>query len=135
MNTPEAVRSMLRERGCPDWLVNGGIDALVERWTGTVSTVETGYPFTLDDYLNDLDLRGLLEDALDVAGPSASQSRAEIAAIDDRFRAVTESSPCLWGSDVEFEEGHSPEREWWYYRRPTQLTDDLREELDRWGLL
>lgn len=135
MTTPDAVREMLRERGCPAWLVNGGLPALIERWGGIVTSVETGYPFTLDDYLNDLDLRGLLQAALEVAGDSADESRAQVAAIDDRFRAATEKSPCLWGSDVEFEEGHSPDREWWYYRRPSQLTEELREELESWGLL
>ena len=135
MTTPDAVREMLRQRGCPDWLVAGGLDALIERWHGTVTSVEKTYPFTLDDYLNDLDLRTLLEDALDVAGARASDSREHVRDIDERLRAATLPSPSLWGGDVEVEEEHSPEREWWYYRRPALLSDDLREELDSWGLI
>ncbi|MEO7966981.1 MAG: hypothetical protein ABIT38_24040, partial [Gemmatimonadaceae bacterium] len=73
--------------------------------------------------------------ALEVAGAGASDRRSQVAEIDDRLRAATLPSPSLWGSDVEAEEGHSPEREWWYYRRPILLSDDLREELEAWGLL
>ena len=139
MTTPDPVRALLRQRGCPDWLVAGGLPALVERWEGTVRSVEVGYPFTLDDYLNDLDLRLLLQLALEAAEaagePVGAERHAAVEAIDDRLRAATVPGPCLWGSDVEWEEGHSPEREWWYYRRPAKLTAELREELDAWGLL
>ena len=154
MTTPDPVRALLRARGCPDWLVAGGLQALVERWAGSVRSVEVGYAFTLDDYLNDLDLRLLLQLALEAAeGSEASgeparepagepmgsgalaEVRAAVSALDERLRAATVPSRCLWGSDVEWEERHSPEREWWYYRRPAKLTEELREELDTWGLL
>jgi hypothetical protein len=67
MTEDDSVREFLSDRGCPDEVVTAGLDGLVSEWERAVVQVESGYPLGLDDYLNDLDGRQLLEDALEVA--------------------------------------------------------------------
>lgn len=130
------VQRLLRDRGAPDALVRGGLRAVVDTWEGIVTSVESGYPLGLDDFLNDMDLRDLLAAALPLADErEGHDARARVATLDDRLRAACAPAPCLWGEEVEEEEGLDPGREWWYYLRPLQLNDDLAAELAAWGLL
>lgn len=130
------IHRLLRDRGAPDALVRGGLPGLLEAWRGIVASVEGVYPLGLDDFLNDMDLRDLLAAALPLADePEGRAARHAVAALDDRLRAACAPAPCLWGEEVEEEEGLDPGREWWYYLRPLQLNEDLAAELAAWGLL
>lgn len=135
MRGRDAVRALLRARGCPDSVVSGGLPGLVDAWDAVVRAVEGGYALTLDDYLNDMDLRDLIAAAVDVARPDERVLASSTLAIaDTRLLSHTVDSPCLWGDDIALEEGLDPEREWWYFRRPTRPGEQLREDLDAWGL-
>lgn len=136
MSELDPVQRLLADRGCPDDVVAAGLDGLVSRWSSIVASVEAGYRLGLDDLLNDLDTRDALSGALVVARPAERASaRAQVDALDARLRAVSVASPCLWGDDVEEDDGLSPQDHWWYYRRPSRLNDDLAAELAAWGLL
>ena len=74
MNSNDPVREFLRERGSSPNLIDGGLAGLVESWEAVVSAVEEGYTLGLDDYLNDLDGRQLLEEALPIAADTQRQS-------------------------------------------------------------
>lgn len=133
--TDDAVRSLLQARGCPAPLVDAGLAGLVDAWDEIVRCVERGYDLTLDDYLNDMDLRDLLEAAWDVASETdRARSAALLTAADTRFRVFTHDAECLWGEDIAEEEGLDPAREWWYYRAPTRPGAQLQEDLENWGL-
>jgi len=56
----EQVRQYLRANGYPEHLVRDGKDGLLRRWREFVEQVERGYPFGLEDYRNDLDLRAII---------------------------------------------------------------------------
>jgi hypothetical protein len=131
-----AVHRLLMDRGAPEALVQGGLPGLMEAWEGIVASVEREYPLGLDDFLNDMDLRDLLAAALPLAGDAEGHdARRRVAALDDRLRAACVATACLWGEDVEEEEGLDPGREWWYYLRPLVLNQELAQELETWGLL
>src|SRR5215468_615819 len=94
----DQVRDYLRERGCGEHVIEGGLEGLVESWEKTVRQVEEGYSLTLDDYLNDLDARQLIAETLVVAN---DQQRAAIgdrlSRADEKMRSLTESTlVCLW---------------------------------------
>ena len=136
MSEHDVVRRLLIDRGCPDDVVEGGLVGLANKWEVIVGSIEEGYTFGLDDYLNDMDLRDTIFAALAVAMPDERASiDARIDALDARLRAATLPSPCLWGEDVEEDDGLDPGREWWYYVRPAKLNDELADELGAWGLL
>ena len=128
----ETVRDFLRRRGSPDTVVARGLAGLLESWERTVESVARGYPYGLDDYLNDLDGRQLIED---VWGAASDIERARVEArlglADDKMRAHTERRErCLWGADVATYHGWSSERNWWYWSVPRNPGTELAEELD-----
>jgi hypothetical protein len=59
MTDPE-IAAYLRENGYPEHIVRAGQAGLIERWRKFVEEVEGGYKLGLEDYRNDLDLRGIL---------------------------------------------------------------------------
>ena len=136
MSEHDVVRRLLIDRACPEDVVEGGLPGLVDRYEAIVKSVEEGYAFGLDDYLNDMDLRDTLFAVMAVILPDERAAvEGRVDALDARLRAVTVASPCLWGDDVEEDDGLDPGREWWYYVRPAKLTEDFANELSAWGLL
>jgi hypothetical protein len=94
--TPEGdpVRRKLAERGAPEHVVSAGGDGLVRRWRQFVDRVEQGYPFGLDDYRNDLDIRTLI---------ASTGLDAEVRAEDARLRALLAEAAAgrsVWDSDA-----------------------------------
>jgi hypothetical protein len=128
----DVVRDYLEKRGCAQHLCKGGLEGLVARWEAFVDEVAAGYALGLDDYLNDLDLRDILEGALGAAGGSgAKAARRRTAATDERFRGATAECAPLWNGGGE---GAAP-KAWWYGRRPLHPGDELAEDLRREGAL
>ncbi len=86
-----SVRAFLRRRGAAAHVVSGGAEALIAGWKRFVGQVEAGYKFGLDDYRNDLDIRGLIE---------AAGLADHVADDDRRFRAaLTHTDVAIWSSD------------------------------------
>jgi hypothetical protein len=135
MSDADAVRELLLDRGCPASLAEGGLPGLVARWAQVVASVEDGYTFGLDDLLNDMDVRDLIADVLPLLsdGERAAQL-AVIEPLDARLRAVSSPVRCLWGRAVERDDELSPDREWWFYLRPTRLNAELGADLAEWDL-
>ena len=133
MTGPDAVRRYLEERGAAAHVVAGGLDGLVRGWEDAVEAVAAGYPLdTLDDYLNDLDGRQILADALAVAPrEDADRLRPRIAAADARFGAlVVPTARPLWGERAAAAHGWTADRSWWYWRRPRRAGAELDREID-----
>ena len=70
----DPIREFLEARGCPEHIVEGGLDGLLEQWENAVDDVEETYPLGLDDYLDDMDGRELIEGAVEVAPPEARRA-------------------------------------------------------------
>jgi hypothetical protein len=105
------------------------ITRLIDQWSSIVASVSTGYQLTLDDYLNDLDLRRAIDEKThSVRYHSADiipeELTARLADADARFRIATrESAENIWGAENEAENGWSRDRQWWYYRLPERIPD------------
>ena len=111
MSEQDTVRTYLSERGCATAVIEGGLAGLVEQWEALVASVEEGYSLGLDDYLNELDVRQLLADALSVASPVASKEESAPFSerwqrADEQFLLLTQPTEvCLWSNEVAEEEG------------------------------
>jgi hypothetical protein len=126
----DPVRAFLRARGSPDHVVRGGLEGLVAEWERVAVALEHGYPLdTLDDYLNDMDLRALIEEVLaSLAQPPALASR--INAADARARAqLVQADGCLWGEGLAARNDWDYEDDWWYFMRPARPGPGLRGDL------
>jgi hypothetical protein len=133
---PDRIRQYLRRRGCAPSIVKGGLDGLLEHWDSLVQAVEEGYDLTFDDYLNDMDLRDILEGALEVASQDERKKAEDrLPALDERFRNLTIECAPIWGEKVARENGHDPAEHWWYFRRPRTPAPDFEEELREAGLI
>lgn len=131
MNTSDPVRDFLRERGSSPNLIESGLAGLVESWEAVVSAVAEGYTLGLDDYLNDLDVRQLLEEALPLAAATQHQAFTKrLQQADEQMRQLVAPVPsCLWGAEVAEEEGWTAQNNWWYFSRPLQANPALLAEI------
>jgi len=132
MKKKDLVRDFLEKKGCTEHVLEGGLPGLVKNWEQVVGEVKKGYALTLDDYLNDLDGRQILEEALKVA-PEAEKKkiRERVAGADKKMKALVEpAGKCLWGNEVAEAEGWNPEQNWWYFSRPKKGDADFLAEID-----
>ncbi|HZU25838.1 MAG TPA: hypothetical protein VFA04_09965 [Bryobacteraceae bacterium] len=117
MNDAE-IRRYLEDNGYPRHVVEAGREGLVRRWRQFVDEVERGYRFGLEDYRNDLDLRGILAQiGLD----------DEVADADQRFeRMLTARDRRVWESAA-----GDP---FWDFGYPRNASADLLRDLRSAGL-
>ncbi len=132
MNPVDPVRELLRQKGCPQQIIRGGLHRLVENWEKVVESVAHGYCFGLDDYLNDLDGRQLLEEALAIAPPDRKRESLErVRRADEQMRAlIMPAGKCLWGDETAEAEGWTAEKNWWYFNRPIHAARELLLEIE-----
>ena len=128
----DPVREYLRKSGASYAVVAQGLRGLVENWERVVDQVMAGYDLTLDDYLNDMDGRQLLANALELAPAEVRDAFIpRVRDADMRIRLnLVPAGRCLWGAIVAGEEGWRPEEEWWYFERPRNPGPTLARELE-----
>ena len=133
---PDRIRQYLRRRGCTPSIVKGGLEGLMSHWESVVAAVEEGYDLTLADYRNDMELRDVLQGALEIA-TTDDRTRAEktLEGLDQRFRDLTLECNPVVSEEVIEENGYDPLDQWWFYRRPGRPAPDFEEELREAGLV
>lgn len=115
------VRKVLSERG---WTESISPAELLDRWAALVDAAEAGYGWTLDEYLNELLPRDVLEDVL--ADPDL-ETDADVQQLRERVLEVDQRLRGLLRDDVWIGETADP---WW--RRGvlrfagSDYVDDLR---------
>ncbi len=106
----------LRENGYPEHVVKAGRRGLLDRWNKFVEDVRNGYKFGLEDYRNDLDLRGIIA----MVGLDG-----EVREADTEFESLlTQRKVRVWESG-----GANPFWDFGYPRNASgELLGDLRDE-------
>ncbi len=128
----DPVREFLEARGCPEHIVEGGLDGLLEQWENAVDDVEETYPLGLDDYLDDMDGRELIEGAMEVAAPEVRRAvQKRLHKADERIKELlVPAGRCLWGSDMAEQHDWTPQKNWWYFMQPADPGPELKEDLE-----
>lgn len=117
MNDAELER-YLSDNGYPEHICRGGRAGLIAGWRKFVDEVERGYRFGLEDYRNDLDLRGLI---------ALCGLDREVEADDERLRRLlTASGTRVWES--------SDAGGFWDFGYPENASGQLLEDLRAEGL-
>ncbi len=117
--TDEEMATYLRDNGYPEHLVRAGRAGLIERWRKFVEQVEKGYKFGLEDYRNDLDLRGII---------AMLGLNDEVSELDRRFEALlTDREKRVWESTAE--------NPFWDFGYPGNARGGLMEDLRKEGLI
>lgn len=124
----DPVREYLQRQQYADFVVSGGLPWLVSAWERVVESIVRGEEQYEDDYLNDMDGRRILAEALEVAAPDERALwEPRVAAADERVRAhLVPTEECLWGEENAAKYGYSRDRDWWYYHRPHTVDDSWR---------
>ncbi len=82
------------------------------RWESAVKQIEEGGPIENDEYLDLVDRRELLYEAI-----SHHPHPEALADVDARFKASTqEVEECVWGTQNAVENGWTAHKHWWYFR-------------------
>lgn len=125
----DSVRRFLASRGVSAKLRGKDLHGLVAEWDALASRAEY-YHLTLDDWLNDLDLRDIIAGAMAVA-PEHERvaARTIVERADEHFRRATVASPRPLLPDVD------RVTQWWYLRQPARPGSALRDELIAAGFL
>jgi len=133
MTKKDPVRDFLKQRGCPPHVVDGGLPGLLSAWEKTAADVAGVYRLGLDDYLNDMDGRELLDAAWAAAGdPEREALGSHLEAADRKMkRHLLPPGPCLWGESEAAARGWTPEKNWWYFRRPRRAGNDFETDWRR----
>jgi len=128
----DPVGEFLRKRGCPEHVVRGGLLGLAEKWEEVVRSVEDGYSLGLDDYLNDMDGRQLIEEALRIAPARDKETVLKrLRQADAKMQwLVIPAGRCLWGDETARQEGWTAQKNWWYFSIPTRPGEELLGEID-----
>lgn len=102
------------------------VEGLIKKWKRFVGDVEQGYQYSIYDYVNDLGVRRLLAQLSDETPEDVAETiRARIADSDQRFRTATRvSNEPVAGTQPTSDE-------WWCYRLPWRMGDELRSDLGR----
>jgi hypothetical protein len=126
----KAIRDYSLTRGYSTKVVDGGLAYLLSDWERTVQSIASGEPQYLDDYLNDMDARRIIEELLPLATPEErAQYDQPLGVADKQFHAVTiPTGACIWGVENERQHGWERSREWWYYRRPQHVGPDWPDD-------
>ena len=132
--TEDPITTFLRARGVADHLVTGGVEGLVRAWETIAAAIAAGYGLTLDDYLNDLDVREIIEDTLATMPEPDGPLLDRLRTADGVVRGATVvGADCLWGEANRAAHGWSARANWWYYAVPKHPGDELTGDLVRNG--
>lgn len=127
--TGEAVAQYFEKRGVSADVRQKGLRGIIAEWEAIARGAER-YELTLDDWLNDVDLRDIIDGAMAVASKhERDELRGILERADEAFRAVTvESVRSLWGTS------HDRIQQWWYFRCPTRPGEMMRADLTAAGV-
>ena len=121
-----------------EYLGDAILSGIIADWDAIARRAEH-YDLTLDDWLNDLDLRDIIAGAIvRASGASSDSLRDALQRADDAFRAATiELEESLWGANVDGEHGrhrHDRTAQWWYFRYPRRPGFSIRRDLESAGI-
>ncbi|MFZ5784706.1 MAG: hypothetical protein ACOY4R_31300 [Pseudomonadota bacterium] len=104
---------------------------LIDQWAEFTAGLAGGYSFDLDNWLNDVDVRELILEALPMFSREEMGEHAfKLDEADRLFRAATRDfRKCVWGTGTARKEKWNAERNWWYFRTPLNGNPQLEDEL------
>ncbi|OJU34186.1 MAG: hypothetical protein BGN99_22805 [Alphaproteobacteria bacterium 65-37] len=105
---------------------------LIDQWVAFTADLDgKGYSFDLDNWLNDVDVRELILEALPMFSREEMGEHAlKLDKADETFLTATRDfKRCVWGHGTARKERWTPEKNWWYFRTPRRSNAQLEDEL------
>ena len=133
----DPIRTYLEQRGCAAEVAERGLEGLIAEWQLVAeSLADQGYPLGLDDYLNDMDGRDILEGALQaLERPARAAARARVEEADRTLLGATvPCAECLWGEELAEAHHWEAGAQWWYFRVPRDCSLQFAGDLEAAGI-
>jgi hypothetical protein len=108
------------------------LSELIDQWVAFVTDLDgKGYSFDLDNWLNDVDVRELILEALPMFSREEMGDHAlKLDKADESFMTATRDfKRCVWGHGTARKEKWTAEKNWWYFRTPRRSNAQLEDEL------
>ncbi len=106
------------------------LDDLIARWSSLTAEVEKGYNDSIYEYTNDLGTRDLLARInSELSEDGQNKLASMLAPLDDRFLLAT--IPL----SQSIRAGKDELSAWWWYRAPRKLTEELKKDLVKEGVV
>lgn len=105
---------------------------LIDQWTAFAIDLDgKGYSFDLDNWLNDVDVRELILEALPMFSREEMGDHAlKLDKADETFMTATRDfKRCVWGHGTARKEKWTAQKNWWYFRTPRRSNAQLEDEL------
>src|SRR5262245_36737920 len=120
MSSAERVRTYFKQQGYAERVVEGGVEYLFGCWERVCKPINE----SLDEYINSLDGRRILREALELMSDAECAQLADrIANADRKFLEWTEPAEPIVGPEGLGHESYDRNADWWYWRVP-KLRDD-----------
>jgi hypothetical protein len=112
-------------KNCADFVVRDGLNYLIPKWRKFTNSVSENDGSTIDDNLNDLDARKIIDTILPLlAEQEKDRIMSEIYFCDTQYISKTfEVRDCLWGLENELIHGFTRQNNFYYYRAPQYILD------------
>jgi hypothetical protein len=110
----------------------GDLRDLIDQWaTFCTDLAHKDYTFDLDNWLNDVDVRELILEALPMFSREDMGDHAlKLDNADKTFMEATKPvRRCVWGSGIAKREKWTAKENWWYFRSPLRSNAQLEDEL------
>lgn len=132
----DPVAEFFATRGVSEGVRRKGLRGLVANWL-QIARSAAHYNLTLDDWVNDLDLRDIIAGAMAVAPESERHAlRDALERADEEFRAATlvsVQSPAHGATSRA--RAYDPVRQWWYFRYPAHPGASMSADLAAAGIV
>ena len=122
----EPVREYSRRQGYSELVIYGTFDYLLKCWEAVLERGVSGQWGMLEDYLNDMDGRRILEELIEVSGDSRIESvRDKMWQLDAKIRGFLQpTSVCIWGTENAAKNNWLSDRYWFYFMLPRILAKE-----------
>lgn len=117
MNNEHHKIEALKAKGLPEYIWKHGLDIWIKRWNNFVDEIELGYSGEVDEYVNDLETR----EVIDLIGYSDLSAVKEI---DKRYKSLLQDTDKrVWKSD------NDSINDWWNFGVPRNINEDFKKKL------
>jgi hypothetical protein len=105
--------------------VKDGLNYLIPQWRKFTNSVDENDGSTIDEYLNDLDVRKIIDTILPLLSEQERDRIISVIDFDDKqFISKTfEVKDCMWGQENEVIHGFTRQNHFYYYRAPQYIID------------
>jgi len=114
-----------------DFVIKNGLNYLIPKWKKFTNKVHENDGSIIEDYLNDLDTRNIIDKILPLLTEIEKASILQEVNFQDRqfIDRTFELKDCIWGVQNETIHGYTRQKHFYYYRAPQHIIDQYKDIL------